>query len=205
MTATVKKCLCGCGKTTKSTFAQGHDARLKARLRKEHGQKFIDCLARTKSVADAFILLSSPTSGLVKSKERQTAHGEVFTPAFLVEKMLNLIPDEVWNDPNKTILEPSCGNGNFVEAIIARKIRSGSSLRQALSTTFGIDILRDNIEECRRRIYQKFIAPEPKKTQSDLKNRAVLQQILKKNVICADALALDFHTLDDVPPLSPSS
>src|ERR1700728_215325 len=93
---------------------------------------------------------------LVKSKERQQKFGEVFTPGFLVEKMLDLVPNEVWNDSSKTFLEPSCGNGNFIVAIIRRKLKHGSTIEQALSTTYGVDIQQDNIQECKERIIEEF-------------------------------------------------
>ena len=82
--------------------------------------------------------------------------GEVFTPPYLVQKMLDLVPPETWQDPSKTFLEPSCGNGNFVVAIIQRKIDSGSTLEQALSTTFGVDIDEMNVLECHERVRRLF-------------------------------------------------
>jgi hypothetical protein len=121
--------------------------------------------------------------GLVRSKERQQRHGEVFTPDFLVERMLNLVSDDVWNDPTKTFLEPSCGNGNFILAIIQRKIDHGSTIEQALSTTFGVDIMEDNIAECHQRIYNEFL--------SWMDNRDELMQIVKQNIYRGDFLNPD--------------
>lgn len=117
---------------------------------------------------------------LVKSKERQQKHGEVFTPDFLVERMLKMVPESIWNDPTKTILEPSCGNGNFIVAIIRKKIHHGSTIEQAIRTTFGVDILEDNIQECRQRIFEEFIW-----WMSD-KERLV--KIVEENIICKDFL-----------------
>jgi hypothetical protein len=93
---------------------------------------------------------------LVKSKDRVKAHGEIFTPKFLVLKMLNMVPDEVWSDPSKTFLEPSCGNGNFIIEIIRKKLEHGSTIEQAISTTYGVDIQQDNVNECRQRIVEEF-------------------------------------------------
>jgi hypothetical protein len=93
---------------------------------------------------------------LVKSKKRQQIHGEVFTADFTVDRMLCMVPEDIWNDPSKTFLEPSCGNGNFIVAIIRKKIAHGSTIEQALSTTFGVDILEDNIIECRKRVIDEF-------------------------------------------------
>jgi hypothetical protein len=120
---------------------------------------------------------------LVRSKERQQKHGEVFTPDFLVERMLAMIPEEIWNDPTKTFLEPSCGNGNFIIAIIRKKILHGSTIEQALRTTFGIEILEDNVRECRSRIYDEFLMFET--------NQRELMEIVQANIKCRDFLLSD--------------
>ena len=75
----------------------------------------------------------------------------VFTPTPLVLAMLNELPDEVWEE-NKTFLDPTCGNGNFLIHILNRKIKSGHSPLQALKTIYGLDIMKDNIMECRLRL-----------------------------------------------------
>ena len=97
-------------------------------------------------------------SSLVKSKQRVQDHGEVFTPDFLVEEMLDIFPEDAWL-PEKNWLEPSCGNGNFILGVLRRKLSYGHSLEQALNTTFGVDILIDNIKECHARIYSRIVYP----------------------------------------------
>jgi hypothetical protein len=91
---------------------------------------------------------------LIKSKQRVKDAGEVFTPSFLVEKMLDGFPPEAWSK-DKNWLEPTCGNGNFILGIINRKIDKRFSFIEAVNTTFGMDIMEDNIVECRQRIYQQ--------------------------------------------------
>lgn len=102
---------------------------------------------------------------LIKSADRVRDLGEVFTPRRIVDDMLNLLPDEVWSVfPQKTFLEPACGDGNFIVAILERKLdavaeawRSGAlpagdtaealhfhSLA-ALSSLYGVDISADNV------------------------------------------------------------
>jgi hypothetical protein len=100
----------------------------------------------------------SKTKSLIKSKKRVQDAGEVFTPDFLVEKMLDQFPEEAWGK-NKNWLEPTCGNGQFIVSIIKRKINNGNSLLEALETTFGMDIMKDNIRECRKRIRDEILAP----------------------------------------------
>ena len=88
----------------------------------------------------------------IKSKKRVKDYGEVFTPKFIVDEMIALIPDEVWSDPTKTVLEPACGTGNFVIEIIKKKISCGSTPLQAIETTFAVDICEDNIKETRQKV-----------------------------------------------------
>lgn len=91
---------------------------------------------------------------LTKTKERVVEFGEVYTPYHIVIEMLNLIPESDWTDPKHITLEPTCGNGNFVVEIVKRKIASGHSIEHSINTTFGMDILKDNIEECRIRLLE---------------------------------------------------
>ncbi len=107
---------------------------------------------------------------LVRSKERQRSHGEVFTPDFLVERMLDMVPEEVWRDPSRTFLEPSCGSGNFVVAIVRRKVKHGSTVDEALSTTYGVDIQEDNVLECRSRLIAEFAEGDDRKKEIILSN-----------------------------------
>lgn len=102
---------------------------------------------------------------LVKSSERVRDLGEVFTPALIVDDMLDLFPDHLWEvHPASTFLEPSVGNGNFVSAILSRKLTLvDEALHQgklpagmgqeaaefhaleALSSIYGVDISEENI------------------------------------------------------------
>jgi hypothetical protein len=89
---------------------------------------------------------------LIKSKERVSSLGEVFTPDGIVNQMHSLLPKKKWGDPTLIYLEPTCGNGQFVVAAIEKKISCGLTPEQACNTVFGIDIMEDNINECRIRI-----------------------------------------------------
>lgn len=95
---------------------------------------------------------------LIKSRDRVQDVGEVFTPDFLVERMLDRFPSDAWK-PNKDWLEPTCGNGQFILGILRRKIKTGSTLLQALDSTFGADIMKDNVSECHIRIYAEIAIP----------------------------------------------
>ncbi|MGW8382360.1 methylase [Streptococcus parasuis] len=101
---------------------------------------------------------------LIKSKQRVQKHGEVFTPAWMVQKMLDTPGvKEACESVYKTFLEPSAGDGNFLQAILERKLEA--VVRQydkrnwktkslvALSSIYGIEFLEDNLEVARSRMF----------------------------------------------------
>lgn len=103
---------------------------------------------------------------LIKSKERVKNLAEVYTAKKEVNSMISLIPKEIWNKIDSTFLEPACGDGNFVEAIISKKLeylikpkqlkRNKTKLEYdilvTISTVYGIDICEDNIARCKERV-----------------------------------------------------
>lgn len=124
---------------------------------------------------------------LIKSKKRVRDFGEVFTPEWLVRDMCALVPDEMY-DLNHTFLEPSCGNGNFLVHILERKLKSAESPRDALlalSCLYGVDILEDNVNECKKRlltICESF-------PDWDIEiHSPIAIKILDKQIICGDFL-----------------
>ncbi len=122
-------------------------------------------------------------SGIDRDKLRIKKTAEIFTPQPLVIEMLDKLESEnpeLFTDPDKTFIDNSCGDGEFLGEIVIRKIeRSGCSLEQALSTTYGVDLMEDNIEECKKRL----AGPNP--TEEIL-------YILNKNIVCADGLTYDY-------------
>lgn len=109
----------------------------------------------------------SDAQRLVKSKQRVADHGEVFTPAWMVEDMLDLVKQESERIDSR-VLEPACGSGNFLIPVLARKLvtvqfRHGRSEFEkrhyalfALMCTYGIELLEDNAEECRENLAEVF-------------------------------------------------
>ena len=90
----------------------------------------------------------------IKSRRRVKDFGEVFTPEHIVKDMCALIPDEMY-DLEHTFLEPSCGNGNFLVHILNRKLEKAHNpmdALKALNCLYGVDILPDNVRECRDRL-----------------------------------------------------
>jgi len=102
----------------------------------------------------------SASESLVRSKQRVVDHGEVFTPSWLVQSMLDLVKSES-ERIDARFLEPACGSGNFLTEVLNRKLHTvhqrygKSSFEQAnysllaVMSIYGIEILLDNVEECR--------------------------------------------------------
>lgn len=107
-------------------------------------------------------------SGQVKSKDRVNNFGEVFTDDREVNAMCDLIPD--WSG---NVLEPACGNGNFLVEILKRKISMGIDPIQASGEIYGIDIQEDNVREAIERLCE--IVPEGR-------------ELFEKNIVCGDFL-----------------
>ena len=122
-------------------------------------------------------------SGIERDKLRIKQTAEVFTPTPLVQEMLDKLEEEnptLFSDPTKTFLDNSCGDGQFLSEVVIRKMeRSGCSLNQALRTTYGVDLMEDNVNECRKRL----AGPNP---------TTEILEIVNKNIICHDALTYDY-------------
>lgn len=118
--------------------------------------------------------------GVERDKLRVKATGEVFTPTPLVQEILEKLPMEQFTDPSKTFLDPSCGDGQFLGEVLIRKMENGSTFEQALSTTYGVDLMQDNVDECRKRLLCG---------SQDPKHIATVEQ----NIYQADALKFSYN------------
>jgi len=119
-------------------------------------------------------------SGVERDKVRVKQTSEVFTKTKDVQICLDEFDEFIWLDKNQKFIDPACGDGQFLVEVVIRKMeRSGCSLEQALSTTYGVDLMSDNIELCKKRL----MGPNP--TESIIK-------ILNNNIVCADALEYDY-------------
>jgi len=144
----------------------------------------------------------------VKSRKRVTDHGEVFTSEREVNAMLDLVKRETERIDSR-FLEPACGTGNFLVEILNRKLnvvvsRYAKSQLEferyaviAISSMYGVDILQDNLKECRERLYSIFNDVYTKLFKSNCKEecRSTIKFILSKNILWGDALSL--KTPDD--------
>jgi hypothetical protein len=142
----------------------------------------------------------------IKSKKRVADHGEVFTPLWMVEAMLDLVKDETERIDSR-VLEPACGSGNFLVRILQRKLaavqlkfgKSDFERRHyallALMCTYGIELLEDNIAECRANMLE-ILADYLSLEESDDLYRAAFY-VLTQNLVHGDALKM--RTSDDQP------
>lgn len=143
---------------------------------------------------------------LLKSKQRVADHGEVFTPPWMVEAMLNLVKDETERIDSR-FLEPACGSGNFLVQVLRRKLAAverkfGTSAFEkrhyalvALMCIYGIELLADNIAECRANMLE-ILADYLNLEQSDDLYRAA-SCVLSQNLVHGDALTM--RTSDGEP------
>jgi hypothetical protein len=136
---------------------------------------------------------------LIKSKKRVADHGEVFTPPWLVERMLDLVKGESERIDSR-FLEPACGSGNFLVAVLKRKLATvqakyGKSAfnkklyaLQALACCYGIELLEDNIAECRANMLDVFAAFLGSDAEDDFYRAA--SHILSLNLVHGDAMTM---------------
>lgn len=116
----------------------------------------------------------------IKSRKRVKDFGEVFTPTWLVSDMCDLCEPDISN-PEKTVLEPACGNGNFLVEILKRKLNNchdDNDRLTAVKSLFGIDIQADNVQEGRKRLLKML----------PVKLRKQAYKILLKNIVQGDFL-----------------
>jgi len=139
----------------------------------------------------------------VKSKQRVAEHGEVFTAEREVKAMCDLVKQETERIESR-FLEPACGNGNFLAEVLARKLavvqkryaKSPAEYEKyavlAVSSLYGVDILPDNVRECQNRLFALWDKAyrETLRQTADEQCQAVVRFILRKNILCGDALTL---------------
>jgi len=143
------------------------------------------------------------TDRQVISKKRVTDHGEVFTSEREVNAMLDLVKQETERIDSR-FLEPACGIGNFLVKILRRKLGIVESRYKksqleyeryavtAISSMYGIDILEDNVIECRNRLFQIFDKQYTNfyKNNCKIECRTSIKYILERNILRGDALTL---------------
>jgi len=153
----------------------------------------------------------------VKSKQRVTDHGEVFTAEREVNAMLDLVKQETERIDSR-FLEPACGDGNFLAEILRRKLavvkkkyrKSPTDYEKyavlAATSIYGVDILQDNVDACRQRMFEiwdrEYRSVLKKEINEDC--RAAVRFIFSLNIVCGNALSLkkvDAYGCDTAEPI----
>lgn len=125
--------------------------------------------------------ITTKEDGTERTKERIKKNGEVFTPSSIIEQMMDMVDDEnVWADPTKTFLDPTCGNGNILIGMLRRRLANGVSPKDAVSTLFGVELMEDNVKMCRERIAQEIGTHE-------------YDDIIEHNIVCSDIFEWDLE------------
>ena len=139
----------------------------------------------------------------IKSRERVTEHGEVFTNEREVNAMLDMVQSECERIESR-FLEPACGDGNFLAEVLRRKLtqvkkRYGKSAADyernafvAVSSLYGVDILMDNAEACRKRLFEIFSDEYAKacKNQINIAFLNAVRTVINTNILCGNALSM---------------
>ena len=152
----------------------------------------------------------------IKSRERVRERGEVFTAAREVNAMRDLVKDETENI-DSTFLEPACGDGNFLDEVLRRKLavckkRYGKSAADyekmsflACTTLYGVDIMADNVVRCRERLFEtwesSFVDPgtvsatvgrglRPRRSDFHDRVSAAVRKVFEKNILLGNALSM---------------
>ncbi len=167
----------------------------------------------SKYLATAFVEDDSPV--LVRDTDRIDHYGEVFTPNWFVKQMLDYLPSDPVADLNKSTLDPSCGNGQFLTEALRRKLVMAAKFfaeslddgqyrfdcLRALSKLYGVDINADTAEEARERMiaivfkaYRAVVGSEPGDDFS-----RVAKFILQMNIVVGDFLAENYSLVEWIP------
>ena len=144
---------------------------------------------------------------LVKSKQRVADHGEVLTPAWMVEAMLDLVKAETERIDSR-VLEPACGSGNFLVPVLRRKLAAvdrkyGKSEFEkryyalfGLMCVYGIELLPDNVAECHKNMLEVLADYIGVDEQDDLYRAAAY--VLSQNIVHGDALTMLTNTREPI-------
>lgn len=145
----------------------------------------------------------------IKSRKRVVDHAEVFTAEREVKAMCDMV-GPVCTEIDSRILEPACGDGNFLAEILKRKLdvvtrnygKKSPDIWvryaiQAVSSIYGIDILPDNVTACRERLLSIFMTAKNEVVgiyTGPSPDPLVIGHILESNIVCGDALTLRTST-----------
>lgn len=132
----------------------------------------------------AHLLERAYMSGVERDQARIRATAEVFTPDRIVKEMVDDIGMDDICDPTKNIIDPACGDGQFLAYILWRRLEAGVPLKDALATLHGVDIMPDNIRLCKERLCCNA-------------KSSTIEKILEDNIVDEDAFVRFAHFVND--------
>lgn len=153
----------------------------------------------------------------IKSRQRVEDHGEVFTNEREVTAMCDLVAHECERLDSR-FLEPACGDGNFLAEVLKRKLDICKKLYKkntydferfsvlAVSSIYGVDVMQDNVDDCRARLFEIWNKEYESVCKRDCNNdtRDAVIYILGKNILCGNALTMmcvDEQQMDTETPI----
>ena len=160
-------------------------------------------------------LVEDDSPVLVRDTDRVDNYGEVFTPNWLVKQMLDYMPNDPVADLDKSALDPSCGNGQFLTEALRRKLVTAAKLfadsldheqyqfncMRSLSKLYGIDINAETATEARERMativfnaYEAVTGSEP-----GFEFSRSVRYILQTNIVVGDFLAENYSLVEWIP------
>ena len=135
-----------------------------------------------------------------KTKERLERHhitNEDFTPDDVVEELYSLLPDDVYTDFSKTVLDPCCGIGNLLLYVVEKRLmlcKSEDDVHAALSTIYGTELMADNVDECKERIKSAVLS-------SNINvNIVEIDKILNHNIVHTDMFKWNYDGWCELNP-----
>ena len=112
---------------------------------------------------------------------------EFFTPYPIVKYMSERISEDDWKDPNKTFMDPTAGNGQFILYIIYNRLKHGIKWQTALETTYGVELMQDNVDECKDRVINLLNALDIAFSEK------TAREIMDYNFVCHDFFTWNFE------------
>ena len=130
-----------------------------------------------------------------KRKERHHITQEDFTPDSIVDMMLKKLQKDTFSNFDKTVLDNSCGIGNFLVEILKRRLKkckTPDDAIRAMKSIYGVELMADNVEECRQRLYNTILKKFPKIIDDDILNFNVKAVILNR-IVWYDSLKFNYQ------------
>lgn len=127
-----------------------------------------------------------------KRKERHYITQEDFTPDTIVDMMLAKLPKDAFVNFDMSIMDNSCGIGNFIVEVLRRRLANCKLVEDAIEAVkniYGIELMADNVEECRNRLYSTFIEAFPHIDDNDI---FIVRSIIKNRILWYDSLKFDY-------------